>query len=251
MKHLLNVNGEDFPVKDALEIDILHDNKFLTETIDNLLIRQHAAKVGITNTDEELQVAVDELRYQRNLETVEKTLFWLKSNNVSPEGVQTGTDMMLLRNKLRNSFSDKEIEAYFAENKLAFDKVELYSIRLDDEATAQEIHAQITEEGLSFYQAAVEYSKDERTAKIGGYVGDLKREDVTGEVEAIAFAPNAKPGTVIAPVKTEKGYNIFKIGAITKADLAKEKSTIQFALFTNLLNKLKADARITYPVLED
>jgi hypothetical protein len=251
MKPLLILNGEEYDIKEAIEIDILHENKFLNSTIENLLIRQYCEKIGISNTDEELQVALDELRYNRNLESVEKTLFWLKNNNITIEGVQSGVDIMILRNKLRNSFTAEEIESYFAENKLSFDKVELFSLRLDTMAKAEEVYSQITEDCLNFYVGVMAYSTDETTCKINGFVGFVGRKDVTGEIEAAIFNPLAHEEYVLRPIKTDKGYNIFKIGTVLKADLAKEKSNIQFALFNNLMNKLKAEAKITYPILED
>jgi parvulin-like peptidyl-prolyl isomerase len=249
MEPLVIVNGEEVDLKESLEVDILHENVFLTGVIENVLIRQEAEKRGIKNTDEELQVAVDELRYQRNLESVDKAQLWLKNSNLSIEGVQAGVDFMLLRNKLRNSFKDSEVEAYFAEHKLEFDKVETFSIRLSTKEKADEILAQIKDGDLDFHAAAVKYSEDEATKKSGGFVGLMGRKDVIGEIEAALFSPMAKSGDLIGPVKTDKGFNLFKVGEVQKANLDKSKNDIKFFLFNELLTKLKAEAKTKYPVL--
>ncbi len=247
MADLIKVNGVAVDVQDAIRRSIMHEEDFLKNTIEGALICQYAEKNGITNSDEELQVAVDEMRYQRELESVDKVNQWLKTNNLTALSAQNAMDGMLLRNKVRNSIPDSEIEAYFAEHQLEFDTVELYSIRLDIEATAQEIHAQITEEGADFHVLAMEHSTDEATARLGGYVGPLTRAGMTGEVEAAVF--KAQPGDVVGPVKTDKGYNIFKVTKVSKADMEKEKDNIQFILFNELLAKMRAEAKIRYPIL--
>lgn len=248
MSSLFAVNGQSVNLKDALRRSMMHDEDFLKNTIEGMLIRQYAEKNGISNSDEELQVAVDEMRYQKGLESVDKVNQWLKTNNLTVLSVQNAMDGMLLRNKVRNSIPASEIEAYFAEHKLEFDKVELYSIRTAKEETAQELHAQITEEGGNFHVLAMEHSTDENTKHMGGYVGQLTRGGLTGEVEAAVF--KAQPGDVIGPVKTEKGYNLFKVSEVLEADLEKEKDSIQLTLFTGLLTKLRAEAKISDSILD-
>ena len=245
---LVTVNGESIGVADALRRSIMHEEDFVNNTIEWMLIRQYAEQSGISNTDEELQVAVDEMRYQDGLESVEAAEQWLKSNNLTILAVQNGLDGMLLRNKVRNSIPDSEIEAHFAENQLDYETVELYSIRLDDEDLAQELYAQITEEGENFHLLAMEHSLDEETKHLGGYVGKLTRAGMTGEVEAAVF--QAQPGEVIGPIKTEKGYNLFKVTDVHSPTLDEVRDEVEMTLFVNLLAKLRAEAEITYPVLE-
>lgn len=249
MSALLSINGQSVEVKDALRRSIMHDEDFLKNTTEGMLIRQYAEKNGISNSDEELQVAVDEMRYQKGMEKTDKVNQWLKSNSLTVLSVQNAMDGMLLRNKVRNSIPDSEVKAYYAEHQLEFDKVELYSIRTDKEETAKELHAQVKEEGGNFHVLAMEHSTDEDTKRLGGYVGQLTRGGMTGEVEAAVF--KAKEGDVIGPMKTEKGYNLFKVNKVLKADFEKEKDGIQLTLFSDLLTKLRAEAKISHPILEE
>jgi len=163
--------------------------------------------------------------------------------------IQNGVNNMLLRNKLRNSIPESEIEAYFAEHQLEFDRVELFSIRVDSEELAQELFAQITEEDANFHLLAMEYSQDEETRPMGGYVGKLTRSGMTGEIEAAVF--NAQPGDVVGPMETEQGHNLFMVTNVFKASLEEEKDGIQMMLFTQMLNKLHAEADIGHPIFED
>lgn len=249
-RSLFTVNGESIGIQEAVRLSIMHDDdKFTENTIEYMLINQAAGKAGISNTDEELQLAVDELRYQRGLESAETAMQWLKENNIDLLSIQSGVNNMLLRNKFRNSIPESEIEAHFAEHQLEFDRVELYSIRVDSEELAQELYAQITEEGENFHLLAMEHSQDEETRPTGGYVGRLTRSGMTGEIEAAVF--KAQPGDVVGPMKTEKGYNLFLVKDLHNASLEQEKDAIQMILFTQILNKLRSEAKVTYSVFED
>ena len=248
MSILATVNGESISVADRMRQAFVHDRDFLQDTIDAALLRQYARKNNIGNSDEELQLAADELRYQRGLESVEKLNQWMKNNHQTILSFQDEVDGMLLHNKVRNAIPHSEIEAYFAEHQLEFESVDLYSCRLDSQDKAREILAQINEEGANFHILTMEHSLDDDTKRLGGYVGRLTRGQMTGEVEAAVF--KARPGEVVGPIKTEKGYNLFKVAAVHKASLEKAKENIQLTLFENLLTKLRSEAEVRYDALE-
>jgi len=243
------VNGDTFDLGEALRQSMLRDSdQILDKCIDELLIRQYARRINITNSDDELQVAVDELRYARGLESSEAFKQWLKSNHQSLLSLQNYVDYQLLHSKVRGSIPDSEIEAYFAEHQLDFDRVELYSIRVGSQEQAEELLSQITEEGKNFHVLAMEHSLDETTRPMAGYVGKVTRDELTAEIEAAVF--NAQPGEVIGPLKTEKGYNLFKVSAVYPANLESVRDYIRTQQFQNLLAQLRAKATITYPILE-
>lgn len=249
MTTLVTIDGRSVSIAEALQRSIVHNEDFLDKTIDYALLRNYAARHNISNSDEELQLAADELRYQRGLESVERLKQWMETNHQTLYSLQEAIDGMLLRNKIRNSMSDNEIAAYYAEHQLELESVELYSCRLDTEDKARELFAQINEDGADFHSIAMEHSQDAETRKRGGYAGDLKRAEVTGEIEAAVF--KARPGQVIGPVKTDKGFNLFKVAAIHRPSLSESRDRIQMTLFQNLLAKLRSEAAVSYPVLEE
>lgn len=245
----VTVNDKAIEMREALQQSHFDNEDFLNNTIENELIRQYAAQHTIANTDEQLQVAADEWRYQLGLEAVDKLNVWLKSNHQTALSLQNALDGMLLRNKVRNAIPPSEIEAYFADHRSAFDRVELYSIRVETLEQAQELSAQITEEGANFHVVAMEHSTDEETRPRGGYVGTLARSDVTAAIEAAVF--QAQAGDIVGPLQTDNGYNLFKVSAVHKADLEAERDGIQLQVFADLVARLKAEATIHYPVLEE
>jgi parvulin-like peptidyl-prolyl isomerase len=247
MSDLVTVNGQSMSAADAVRRSIVHDEDFLKNTVDILLLRQYAAKTGVTVSDDELQLAADELRYDRNLESVEKTHQWMKSRNQTPLSLQTAVEDMLRRNKVRSAISDSELAKYFAEHQSQYQTVQLYSIRVSNKDKASELLSQI-QEGANFHALAMEHSEDDKTRHLGGYVGNLTRGEMIGEIEAAVFA--AKPGQVIGPIKTDNGFNLFKVASVDKPTFDDVKQKVRSAVFENLLAKLRAEATISYPILE-
>jgi parvulin-like peptidyl-prolyl isomerase len=244
------VNGDQFEMREALRRSIVDgEEQFLAKFISELLIRQYAAQNNISNSTEELQVAANERRYQNGLESVEKFQHWLKNNHQTVLSLHNDIDYQLLRNKVRGSIPDQEIEAYFVEHQLEFDRADLYSIRVCNQHTAEELYAKITEDGENFHLLAMEHSLDEESRPKAGYIGKVRRDELSAEIEAAVF--NAQLGQVIGPIETEKGYNLFKVSAVYPANLAEEKDNIQFLLFEQLLTRLRAEAKITYPIFEE
>jgi parvulin-like peptidyl-prolyl isomerase len=249
MTTLATINGEPLDVATALRHSLFFNESFLKDAITNEVIRQHAAKTGISNTDAELQLAVDEVRYSRGLESADAARQWMRENNLTPWSLQSSIDLMLLRNKLRGAIPAADVQAHYAEHKLEYEAVDLYSIRVDSQAKAAELHSQITDEGANFHALAMEHSQDDESRHVGGYVGQLTRGAMAAAVEAAVFA--SRPPDLIGPIQTEKGWNLFKVTKIHKPTLAESEDRIRLELMQQLIERLIGEAAVSYPVLQE
>ncbi len=246
---LLTINGHPYPVKEALRRSMYQsENRFLDPCISEILIREYAGKNNIANAVEELQIAIEEMRYDKGLEEKEKFLHWMKTHGQNLLSLQNEMDYQLLRNKVRASIPNAEVEAYFAEYQLEFDRVELYSIRVSTQEKAEEILAKIEEEEENFHLLAMQYSEDEESSLKAGYIGKVGRSEVTAEIEAEVFS--AQLGDVVGPVKTEKGFNLFKVANLYPSTLEEARDEIRDTLFEKLEAKLLEEAEIKYPLIE-
>ena len=72
--------------------------------------------------------------------------------------------------------------------------------------------------------------------------------EMTGSVAASVFASH--PPDLIGPIKTEQGWNLFKVTRIHKPTLAESESRIRMELMQQLIDRLLAEAALTYPVFE-
>src|SRR5262245_52134185 len=249
MPTLARVNGEPIETATAVRSSILQNGTFLRDTIRNAVIRQYAERNNIRNSDAELQLAADELRYVHGLEGVDALHEWMRQNHQTPLAIQEGIDAMLLNNKVRNSISEEKLKAYYADHRLDYEAAELYSVRIDSESKAKELLAQLNDEGADFHALAREHSQDDNSRHLGGFVGRLTRSQMTGSVAAAVFAP--RPAAVIGPVKTEQGWNLFKVTTIHKPSYEESKDQVRIAVMEQLVSKLIAEARIEYPVFEE
>ena len=231
------VNDDKVDLKLALNCFRGLDDSFLNGVVEMIAGRQFAAVSGIEVTDEELQRAVDEYRYLIRMESADAFNQYLKDRKISLPAFEAGMENELLRNKTVDAVPDDEVDAYFAENQLNMEKVELYHIRLEDEDTAQEVKSLLDEGEENFLALAFEHSKDVNTAKKGGYVGALGRKQMVAELEAAVFS--AAEGDVVGPIKTENGYNLFKVGGFIKPD--KTNSKLRMLVKAELYQKQVAD----------
>jgi parvulin-like peptidyl-prolyl isomerase len=247
---LITINGYPYPVKEALRRSMYQsENKFTDVCIAEILLCEYAVENKIMNSVEELQIAIEEMRYQKGLESKEKFLHWMRSNGQNLLSIQNELNYQLLRNKVKASLPYEKIETYFAEFQLEFDRAELYSIRVDTQAKAEELLAKVEEEGENFHLLAMQHSEDENSKRKAGYVGKVTRSEVTAEIEAAVFV--AQPGDIVGPVKTDKGFNLFKVAALYPATLAAEEDAIRDKLFKDLEAKLRSKAKVDYPLLAE
>lgn len=211
----MKVNGEELDFPFVLNCHRGLEDDLVSDIFGMIVGRQYAQDNGVVVSDEELQQAVDEFRYMLGLESTEAFNQYLKDRRIGLLPLQVAMENVLLQSKAAEAIPEEEVDAVIAENQLALEEVELYHIRVEDEDTAQEIKA-LLDEGENFLALAWEHSQDEETRKQGGYIGLLGRQDMIGEIEAEVFS--AEPGAIIGPMKTEAGYNIFKVERLVKPD---------------------------------
>jgi len=249
MTTLVQVNGYEFELAEGMRRLMInpHRDELLNYCVTELLLRQYAAQNGISYTFQELEAAKEEFSPPE-----EYKVWRVLLSSLTPEERETYINGVIegkvLQDKVKASIKENEIAAYFVEHQLGFEGVELYSIRLGNKDTAEEIYAKITEDGENFHLLALEYSLDEESKPKGGYVGKLSRSELTAEIEAAVFG--AHPEEIVGPIKTEKGYNLFKVGAVYPADLDSCKETIREELYLTLIAQLRSKATVIYPCFE-
>jgi parvulin-like peptidyl-prolyl isomerase len=247
----VSVNGDKVDLKFALNTLRAFDDGLLLPLISTLVVRQYAAEKSLTITDEELQIAVDEYRYMSKMESGEVFRQALRDRHVSVAAFQVGMENLLLLNKAIDAISEDEVDAYFAEHQLDLEQVEIYSMRLEDKDMAEEMKSLLDEDEENFLALAERHSLDEATRKKGGYVGQLGRKDMTGEIEAAVF--NAVEGDVVGPIKTPHGYNLFKVVKFHKPrkDDRNLRQSIKAILFDAKIQERMTNAEIECSLFEE
>lgn len=184
------------------------------------VIQQASEERRLVITPDEIQTEADQLRRELRLEKASDTLKWLTDQHISPEDWETGIRDRLLTQKLMRSLFEPEVERFFVEHRLDFDRVLLYQIIVPYQQVAQEVFYQIEEQEISFYEAAHLYDIQKNRRHQCGCEGLLYRWNLTAEIAAIVFG--ATPGEVVQPVQTEAGYHLFMVEEFLPAQLTSE-----------------------------
>ena len=118
------------------------------------------------------------------------------------------------------SVSDKEVEAYYEENKHQFgggETVNASHILVETEEKALEILAAIKGGSLTFEEAAKAHSTCP-SGERGGNLGDFGRGQMVPEFDSAVFAMEIGEITE-TPVKTQFGYHLIKLNSKSEASL--------------------------------
>jgi len=205
----------------------------LDNLIDDVLVMQDAAKQGMTVSDAELEAELQK--------------------GISSAGGQAKFDEQLKRDGqtldearsiLRLQLLYQKMLAKVVGNIQTAEQVHARDIRVDSQAKAQDILAQI-QAGADFGQMARQYSQDTATATNGGDLGWFPRGKLTEkEVEDAAFA--LQPGQISDVVHGAFGFHIVQTLERDPARQLEGDSLLeaQQQAMENYLNGLRAQAKV-------
>lgn len=231
-----NLNIDNSEINDYLR-QKLKLKQICNEILYQRIITEAASSRGISVTDKEIETEANKIRCSLRLEKASDTLAWLEDNFLNPDGWETAITNHLLSQKLANHLFEAQVEPFFAQNKLDFDRFILYQLVVPYEKLAQELFYQVEEEEISFYQAVHLYDIDRQRRYVCGYEGEVHRWNYHPNITAAVFKTPVIVGELIGPIKSELGYHLFKIEDYIPAELTPEvRQEIIDELFTGWLN---------------
>ncbi len=206
----------------------------LEALIDQALMEQAAARLGIEVTPEELEEQVRKTIQQGGEENFNR---WLQENELTMEEFREMTRAQLLSIKL--------FEAVVPPPPETMEQVHARHILLSSEEEALKILERL-KKGEDFASLARQYSLDEFTRELGGDLGFFPRElsGLPPELEEAAFS--LAPGQISGVVKSYYGYHIIQVLEKDPAHPLSEEARRLFRerKFREWLEKERASARI-------
>lgn len=194
---------------------------FCQKVLQKKVIDKAAEERGLSVTPEEIQVVGDRLRREKRLEKAADTIAWLADQMISVEDLEAGICDRLLAQKLAEHLFAKEVEKTFVQNKLQFDQIIFYQLIVTNLQLAREIFYEIQEGEISFFDAAHLYDIDENRRHLCGCEGKVYRWSLKPDIAVAVFS--AKPGEVIRPIETERGYHLCMVEKFLPAELTPER----------------------------
>jgi len=172
-------------------------------------------------TDEEIDQHVESYRAERDLFTQKELQQWLDQRELSEADFLILLTHELKLKKLMDSLCEDKLEKRYALHKAKLDRVELYTIEVEEESVAVELRTQL-DEGADFFGLAKKYSEDESTRSQCGYMGVVNLSRLAPEVEGpVVCCP---PGGIVGPIKSIGSYHLYRVEQFYPACLDEETS---------------------------
>src|SRR5918995_6072651 len=202
-------------------------------------IQGEADTMDVKVTDAEVKKSFAEQKKQSFPKDADYKKFLSTSGQTEADILQR-VKLDLLSNKIRDKVvkgkdkvSDKAIEDFYNKNKARFAQPEKRDLRVvltKDKANADKAKAAL-DGGDSWTKVAKEYSIDDTSKASGGKLPAQAKGTLDKELDDAVFS--AKKNALEGPIKTQYGYYVFTVSAITEASqqtLAEAKETIKQTL---------------------
>jgi foldase protein PrsA len=214
-------------------------NQVLQQLISFEWIQGEADAMGIKVSDAEVKKSFDEQKKQSFPKDADYQKY-LKDSGMTQEDILRSVRLELLSNKIRDkvvkgkgNVSDQAISDFYDKNKARFTQPEKRDLRVvltKTKANADKAQAAL-ESGDSWSAVAKKYSIDDTSKAAGGKLPAQAQGTLDKELDEAAFS--AKKGELVGPVKTQYGYYVLTVSAITEPSqqtLAEAKETIKQTL---------------------
>lgn len=252
--------------------------QIIVDAVDELLLLQRGKELGYRLSDEKFKQVLENIKKENRIETEEAFQTALKSENLTLAELRQRLEKSMIIQQVqgnevlgRISITEAEARAYYDAHKPEFlspaslmlreiliavpTTAQGFSAAQDEaaKAKADALHARIVA-GESFEKAVTDTS-DAASKANAGLIGPFSVSDLSPALRQLVEP--LKAGQVTAVVRTQAGYQIFKIDALTEAKLlpweqAREEignrvaGTKQAAEFMRYMQKLRAQAVIDW-----
>jgi parvulin-like peptidyl-prolyl isomerase len=214
--------------------------QLIVNTIDELLLLQRGRELGLRLGDDQFKAIVANIRKEQKLEDDAKFQAALAQENMTMDDLRKSLERQMLIEQVQRqevgsklNITEEEARQYYARHPEEFTEsasimlreifVEVPSsesginVAKDDEAQKKiaDLRARALK-GEDFAKLASE-SSDSASKANGGLIGPFSRRDMSPQLQQLVDA--MKPGDVTAPVRVQKGYQIFKLESMKPSTL--------------------------------
>jgi peptidyl-prolyl cis-trans isomerase SurA len=242
--------------------------QIIVDAVDELLLLQRGRELGYHLTDEKFKGTLDNIKKENKIETEEQLQQALKAENMTLADLRLRLEKSMIIQQVQGnevmghvSVTETEAKAYYDAHKTEFTTPATVMLReilipvspaSEDQAAKAKADAlyEKLRAGESFEKAVADESTAASKAN-GGLIGPINLGDLAPALRRI-IEP-LKAGEITPVVRTQSGYQVFKIETLKEAtllpwDQAKEDignrvaNTKQAAEFSRYMQKLRAQA---------
>lgn len=224
--------------RNAIDTTIADPSTLANQTLETLieqeLINQGAAELGIRVDAQDVEAVIADLR-QVNATSDAEWQNWLSLNQYTEEELRGELYNQVITQRVIEQLSEQ-----FASN---VPQVRARHILVQSEDAAIAVLNRLNS-GEDFALVAAQSSLDATTREIGGDLGWFARDELTDSVlTEVAFS--LQPGQIAGPVSTSLGYHVIQVLEVANRPVEPERLTILIQnTFNNWLTALKQKAVI-------
>ncbi len=211
--------------------------QILVSSIDEILLLQRGRELGLRLGDDQFKQVVANIRKEQGLQDEEKFLKALAQENMTMDDLRKQLERQMLIDQVQRqeigsklSITEEEARQYYAKHPEEFTDSASVTLReifievpaetggvnvaKDDEAKSriEDVRARALK-GEEFAKLAADVSSSPSKAN-GGLIGPFSHADMSPQL--LALVEKMKPGELTQPIRTPKGYQLFKLES-TKA----------------------------------
>jgi parvulin-like peptidyl-prolyl isomerase len=214
----------------------------LVNAVDELLLLQRGKELGLHLGDDQFKQVVTNIRKEQGLQDDKKFADALAQENMTMDDLRKQLERQMLIDQVQRqevgsklSITEEEARQYYARHPEDFTDPASITLReilievpaaqggasvnvaADDEAQKKsaDVRARALK-GEDFAKLAAEVSTSSSKAN-GGLIGPFSREDMSPQLQTMV--DKMKPGDITAPIRTPRGYQIFKLEAMKASAL--------------------------------
>src|SRR5262245_5189519 len=213
--------------------------QIMVDAVTEMLLIQRAKELGYRLTDDQFKAAVDNIKKEYKLDTDEKFQAALKQENLTMADLRRQFERQMLVQRVEQievfgkiGITEDEAKKYYQEHVAEFTTPASVTLRevlvaapndgktlsvADDAALktkAEAIRARAAA-GENFMKLA-EDSSDAPSRANAGLIGPLNLSELSTELKAIVEP--LKPGDMTQVIRTQRGYQIFKVESLSNAE---------------------------------
>lgn len=203
----------------------INKDQALNDLVEQMILTQEAAKLGITVTDAEIDRSIENVKGRLDMSD-EQMNEMLNKQNLTTEQFRNQWRLQILSGKLvstlvkgRIAVTDEEIKElykqYYGEIENA-DEVEIAHILISFDASEEQQAlqkankvAELAKSGSNFSKLVSEYSDDTFSKDKEGVLGYFNKGELVSELEDVVSVTEV--GKTSGPVKTISGFHIIKV----------------------------------------
>jgi len=203
----------------------INKDQALNDLVEQMILTQEAAKLGITVTDAEIDRSIENVKGRLDMSD-EQMNEMLNKQNLTTEQFRNQWRLQILSGKLvstlvkgRIAVTDEEIKdlykQYYGEIENA-DEVEIAHILISFDASEEQQAlqkankvAELAKSGSNFSKLVSEYSDDTFSKDKEGVLGYFNKGELVSELEDVVSVTEV--GKTSGPVKTISGFHIIKV----------------------------------------